>query len=166
MRVTAMINFFVLQNLHRHQFMVIDLWSWPVWDPEVRLKGLFYRKFITSTIKLWCSIFVLIFQSWSYSCGRSTTCNQWTGITGSITWRRRATVETCTWSGHVTDRVWRMPQRWDQKWILYRNASDSLKGANLYLFISDPISTRNGTWIVDIEKPAPTVSLGLILGMM
>ena len=27
----------------------------------------------------------------------------------------------------------------------------------------DPISTRNGTWIVDIEKPAPTVSLGLIL---
>ena len=47
-----------------------------------------------------------------------------------------------------------------------RNSKPDMNEMNFPLFISDPISTRNGTWIVDIEKPAPTVSLGLILGMV
>ena len=31
-------------------------------------------------------------------------------------------------------------------------------------YTSEPVSTGHGSWIIEIEKPAPTVSLGLTLG--
>ncbi|XP_028397997.1 glutamate receptor-interacting protein 1-like isoform X2 [Dendronephthya gigantea] len=48
--------------------------------------------------------------------------------------------------------------------LLLKHAHDQVSLQIEYdVYHKEPMSTQNGTWIIDIEKPAPAVSLGLIL---